>query len=404
MREPVSEPVSDPAAGPLAGIKVIELGVWVAGPAAAGIMADWGADVVKIEPPTGDPQRAVFGAVGIAGDIPVPPFEVDNRGKRSVVLDLRTEEHVDVLDRMLAGADVLVTNMRQSALLRLGFDHAGVCARHPHLVYGAITGYGLDGPDADRAGYDIGAFWARSGFAHTMVPPGELPPGLRSGTGDHFTGMTLAAGVMAKLVERSNTGKGGLVSTSLLRSGMYAIAWDMGIQLRFDRRQRTRPRASNPSPLVNNYGTADGRSLWLICLEADRHWPKLLTAIDRPDLGDDERFATAGSRMEHCASLIAELDAVFAARSLDEWGSVLDEHDVWWAPVQSIVDVIADPQAQPGFVDMSPRDGEEPYRAVRTPVDFAGFDMPAGPVPRLGEHTATVLAEVRADVRAESSD
>jgi len=381
------------AAGPLAGIKVVELGVWVAGPAAAGIMADWGADVVKIEPSTGDPQRSVFGAVGVNSELPVPPFEVDNRGKRSVVLDLRTDEHVSVLHDLLADADVLVTNMRQAALGRLGFGHAEVCARHPHLVYGAITGYGMQGADADRAGYDTGAFWARSGFAHTMVPPGEMPPGLRSGAGDHTTGMTLAAGVMAKLVERSTTGVGGLVSTSLLRTGMYSIAWDMGIQLRFGRRQGTRSREQNPSPLVNVYPTSEGRAIWLICLEADRHWPKVLTAIERPDLADEERYLSARSRMENCEPLIAELDAVFATRTLVEWGAIFDANDVWWAPVQSIEDVIADPQAQPGFVDMSPRDGEEPYRAVRTPVDFDGFDMPAGPVPRLGEHTDQVLEE-----------
>ena len=382
--------------GPLHGTRVVELGVWVAGPAAAGIMADWGADVIKIEPATGDPQRAVFGAVGVDDTLPVPPFEVDNRGKRSVVLDLRTEAHGDVLHALLADADVLVTNMRQSALGRLGFDHETVSARHPHLVYGVISGYGLDGPDADRAGYDTGAFWARSGLAHTMVPPGEMPPALRSGTGDHMTGMTLAAGIMAKLLERTSTGTGGLVSTSLMRTGMYSIAWEMGIQLRFGRRSRTRPRDRNPSPLVNSYATADDRVFWLICLEADRHWPKVLAAIGRPDLAEDPRYADAQSRMEHCEPLIAELDAVFATRTLEEWGTVLDEHDVWWAPVNSIVDVIADPQAAPGFVDMTPRPGEDPYRAVRTPVDFAGFDMPAGPVPRLGEHTDAVLAAVDA--------
>ncbi len=378
--------------GPLEGIKVVELGVWVAGPAAAGIMADWGADVIKVEPAAGDPQRGIFGAVGVDSTIPVPPFEVDNRGKRSAVLDLRSDDGVAVLDRLLASADVLVTNMRQAALRRLGFDHEAVGARHPHLVYGAITGYGLDGPDADRAGYDIGAFWARSGFAHTSVPPGEMPPALRSGTGDHQTGMTLAAGVMAKLVERERTGSGGFVSTSLLRSGMYSIAWDMGIKLRFDRRERTRSRERNRAPLINVYRAGDDRLFWLICLEADRHWPKVLDAIERPDLGGDERFDTAPGRMEHCEALIAELDAAFATRSAAEWGERFDQHDVWWAPVQTIEDVIADPQAQHGFVEMTPRDGEAPFRAVRTPVDFAGFDMPAGPVPHLGEHTADVVA------------
>jgi len=390
-----SAPLTDDAgSGPLAGVRVVDLGNWVAGPAACGIMADWGADVIKIEPATGDPQRAVFGAVGVKSGIPVTPFEVDNRGKRSVVLDLRDFDDHATLDQLLSSADVLVTNMRPGALERLELDPERICARHPRLVYGAITGFGNEGADRDRAGYDIGAFWARSGLAHTMVPDGELPPGLRSGMGDHQTGMTLAAGVMAKLFERERTGRGGLVSTSLLRTGMYAIAWDMGIQLRFGKRQATRSRSDNSAPLVNSYLAGDERGFYLILLEGDRHWPKLLAAIDRLDLVEDERFSEARSRMKNAAALIGELDAVFAQKTMEEWAARFDEHDVWWAPIQSIVDVIADPQAQPGFVDMTPRDGEDPYRAVNTPVDFDGYSPRPGPVPRLGEHTADVLEEL----------
>ncbi len=381
--------------GPLAGIRVVELGVWVAGPAASGIMADWGADVIKVEPASGDPQRAVFGSVGLDGSMPVPPFEVDNRGKRSVVLDLRDADDRAALERLLETADVFVTNMRPGALERLDLGADRVCDRHPRLVYGAITGYGFEGADRDRAGYDIGAFWARSGLAHTMVPPGEIPPGLRSGMGDHQTGMTLTAGVMAKLFERERTGRGGLVSTSLLRTGMYSIAWDYGIQLRFDRRESTKSREINRAPLINSYRAGDDRIFWLICLEADRHWPKVLAALDRPDLGDDPRFADATLRMQNAAVLIAAFDEAFATRPLSEWAERFDEHDVWWAPVQSIVDVIADPQAQPGFVQMTPREGDEPFRAVATPVDFDGHTMRPGPVPLLGEHTTDVLAELR---------
>ena len=311
------------APGPLDGVRVVELAVWVAGPAAAGIMADWGADVVKVESAGGDPQRAIFGAVGVDGELPVPPFEVDNRGKRSVVLDLRSEEGSASFHALLATADVMVTNLRPAALERLGLDHERVCERHPHLVYGAITGYGHEGEDRDRAGYDIGAYWARSGLAHTMVPPGAMPPALRSGMGDHHTGMTLAAGVLAKMVERGRTGRGGLVSTSLLRTEMYSIAWDMGIHLRFGRRQSTRPRERNPAPLINSYRAGDDRGFWLICLEADRHWPKVLAAIDHPEFADDPRYATAVLRNEHCEPLIAELDAVFATRPLGEWGGTL---------------------------------------------------------------------------------
>jgi crotonobetainyl-CoA:carnitine CoA-transferase CaiB-like acyl-CoA transferase len=230
-----------------------------------------------------------------------------------------------------------------------------------------------------------------------MVPPGEMPPGLRSGMGDHQTGMTLAAGVMAKLFERERTGRGGLVSTSLLRTGMYSIAWDFGIQLRFDRRESTKARDKNRAPLINSYRSGDDRVFWLICLEADRHWPKVLDALGRPDLADDQRYLDATARMKNAADLIAEFDAVFATRPLGEWADRFDENDVWWAPVQSIIDVIADPQAQPGFVDMSPRDGGEPFRAVATPVDFDGHSFSAGPVPALGEHTAEILDELRAE-------
>ena len=185
------------------------------------------------------------------------------------------------------------------------------------------------------------------------------------------------------------------MSTSLLRTGMYSIAWDFGIQLRFDRRESTKPRDRNRAPLINSYRSGDDRVFWLICLEADRHWPKVLAALERPDLAGDPRFADVKARMTHAPELIAEFDVAFGARPLSEWADRFDEHDVWWAPVQSIVDVIADPQAQPGFVEMAPRDGGEPFRAVATPVDFDGHRMHAGPVPTLGEHTDEVLDELR---------
>ena len=386
---------AEPApSGPLAGVRVVELGVWVAGPAAAGIMADWGADVIKVEPESGDPQRSMFASVGIRADLPVPPFELDNRGKRSVVMDLRDSDQVERFHLLLDTADVLVTNMRPGALERLGVDHETVCARHPTLVYGSITGYGLDGEERDRAGYDVGAFWARSGVAHTLVPPGVLPPDLLSGMGDHQTAMTLAAGVMAKLVERDRTGRGGLVATSLLRTGMYAVSWDIAIQLRFRKRSSTVTREQNPAPLVNSYLAGDDVGFWLICLEADRHWPNLVAAIARPDLAADERFTTARGRFENAVELITELDASFRSRPMEHWRATLDAHDVWWSPIQSIVDVLDDPQAAPGIVEMVHREGEREFRSVATPVDFDGRQALPGPVPFLGEHTAEVLSEL----------
>lgn len=382
----------------LAGTRVVELAVWVAGPSAAGILCDWGADVVKVEPPSGDPQRAVFGALGVAEQAGTPPFEIDNRGKRSVVLDLRADEGLEVIHALLERADVFVTNLRLDALGRLGLGRAALRARYPRLVYGLITGYGSTGPDAGRPGYDVGAFWARSGVAHTFVPPGELPPGIRSGFGDHVTGMTLAAGILAALVERQRTGEGRVVETSLLRTGMYCLGWDIGIQLRFDKRESTRPRERSRAPMVLCYRAGDDRGFWLLGLEADRHWPGLVAALGRPDLAADPRFVDARARNRESEALIAVLDDVFATRPLHEWAERFDAHDVWWAPINSIVDVIQDPQAVAAgaFVDMTPREGEAPYRAVATPVDFEGFTQHPGPVPALGEHTAEVLAELLA--------
>lgn len=374
--------------GPLHGVNVLELGVWVAGPAATGLMADWGANVVKVEPPTGDPQRAVFGALGVADQAGVPPFEIDNRGKRSVVLDLRTDDGLATMHRLLAGADVFVSNVRPAALRRMGLDPGSLTARYPRLVYGLLTGYGSRGPDVDRAGYDVGAFWARSGLAHTLVPPGENPPSVRSGQGDHTTGLSMCAGVMAALFDRERTGKGRVVETSLLRTGIYTIGWDVGVQLRFAKRQSTRPRHRSLAPQILNYSCGDGRAFWLLGLEGDRHWPGLLAAIGREDLASDPRYVDARTRAENSEELIAALDAHFATESFAHWTSRFDEHDVWWAPLNSIPEAIEDAQviAAGSFVDMTPQPGENPYRAVNSPVDFSGYEPTYGPVPRLGEH------------------
>jgi crotonobetainyl-CoA:carnitine CoA-transferase CaiB-like acyl-CoA transferase len=380
----------------LDGVRVVELTMWVAGPSACGIMADWGADVVKVEPPTGDPQRNIFGALGYRDDLPNPSFALDNRGKRSIVIDLRSEDGRATMEKLLESADVFVTNMRPAGLERLGLGPEQVAERHPHLVVTTITGYGLDGPEAWRPGYDIGAFWARTGIARDLVPRGAPPIGVRSGMGDHTTGITAVAGTMAALLEKNRTGKGRVVEASLLRTGLSAIGWNVAVQQSFGRLESAKPRERSPMPMVNSYEAGDGKWFWLIALEGDRHFPGLMAAIERDDLASDERFAGAKARKANSEAFIAELDATFASQPLSHWAERFDAHDVWWAPAQTIAEVLDDPQieAAGGFVEIEDGEGGS-VPSVNSPITFRGEPLErTRPVPAIGQHTDEVLSEL----------
>jgi crotonobetainyl-CoA:carnitine CoA-transferase CaiB-like acyl-CoA transferase len=270
----------------------------------------------------------------------------------------------------------------------MGLDPDSLTKRFPRLIYGQLTGYGATGPDVDKAGYDIGAFWSHSGLAHTTVAPDELPPAIRSGQGDHTTGLSMAAGVLAALFDRERTGKGRVVSTSLLRTGIYTLGWDVGVYLRFGKRQSTKSSRKNPAPQMNCYRCADGRAFWLLGMEADRHFPGLLKAIGREELASVENFKNARARSINAGEFIAVLDEHFATQDYAYWTAQFDANDVWWAPLNSIADAVADPQviASGAFVDMTPQPDEDPYRAVNSPVDFSDYTPTYGPVPNLGEH------------------
>ncbi len=384
-------------AGPVEGVKVVELGVWVAGPAAGGILADWGADVIKIEPPTGDPAR-LFGRM-LGCDVGLnPPFEMDNRSKRSVVLDLGTDAGRATAFELLAGADVFLTNVRPGALQRLGLDFESVSAANPRLVYGLITGYGESGPDADRAAFDVAAFWSRAGVAHLLTRPGETPPFQRGGMGDHSAGMTMAAAVCAALLARERTGTGQLVTTSLYRQGAYTVSFDLNTYLMSGQPIAIGQRESMGNPCMNNYAAQDGRRFWIVGLEAERHWPALCRAVGRPEWRDDPRFADARSRAVNSAALIAALDEIFATRPLDEWAQVFaGEPEFFWSPVNTLEDVVADEQfhAAGGIVDVP--DGDAAVPMVATPADFHGTPWaPRSAAPQLGQHTEEVLADLEA--------
>ena len=381
--------------GPLQGVKVVELGIWVAAPAAASLLADWGADVIKIEAPGGgDPLRAGSAAVQPPGVIANPNFEPDNRGKRSAVLDLRSESGLATMLALLDSADVFVTNIRAAGLARLGLDPDSIRPRNPRLVYAIISAYGLTGPDSGTGAFDLGAFWARGGIANALTVPGDAPPIQRTAMGDHQTAMTAAAMVSAALFDRERTGEGQLVSTSLLRVAAYHIATDLNVKLMHETDPDYPDRRSMVNPLWNNYATADGRRLWLMNPVPDAAWPLLAKLVDRAEWLDDPRYMTRAARGENCRSLIAELDDIFARRDLDEWARLLDtEPTVRWAPVYTLDDVLADPQTTAGgaIVDVEERYGV--VRQVAAPVDFHGAPRPAlVGAPGAGEHTDEVVA------------
>jgi len=385
-------------AGPMEGICVVEVGMWVAGPSASAILGDWGADVVKIEPIDGDPFRGLISSFGADGTS--PPFELDNRNKRSIGLELSTVEGREVAARLVDQADVFVTNARPAALARAGLDYETVAARNPRLVYASVSGYGVDGPERDRAAYDVGAFWSRAGVAAALTPDGVDLPYQRGGMGDHMAGMAAAGGVAAALLARERTGEGQLVSTSLLRIGLYMIGWDVSMALRLGIPAVPMTVAAPPNPLINAYAAGDGRRFWLLGLQANRHWPDILRAIEREEWAADPRFDSIEHRWQYSAELVSELQAVFATKSMAEWGDIFDRENVWWAPVQHVHEVIHDPQARAAgaFVAVPSADGGDAVEMVASPVDFTGTPMQARSMPpEFGQHTEEVLLELGYD-------
>lgn len=389
--------------GPLDGVKVVELGVWIAGPACGGILADWGAEVVKIEPPAGDPSRTFRSMLGT--DMPTNPiFEMDNRSKRSIAIDLTTDAGRAIAEDLIAAADVLVTNVRLAGLERLGLDPDSVTRRHPALIYAAVTGYGMQGEDADRAAFDIAAFWARSGIAHLLTPPGGDPPFQRGGMGDHNTGLAAAAAVCAALYHREKTGEGQVVSTSLMREGLYTISFDLSVLLGWGLTLEIGQREKMGNPTTNNYSSADGKRFWIVGLEGDRHWPPLARIVGHPEWLDDERYADRRGRRVNAAELIAELDAIFASKPMDEWIEIFaTEPDHFWAPVHTPEDLLADPQFYASGALVEVPDGATTTNMIATPADFGATPWaPRGMAPDLGEHTREILGELGRESEVES--
>lgn len=378
----------------LQGLKIVEYATYVAAPGAGGILADWGADVIKVEPPGGDPIRLFFASVGVEEERN-PVFDLDNRGKRAIVLDTTQAAGRDALLRLADEADVFLTNVRPGGLQRAGLDPESLMTRNPKLIYATLTGYGLEGPEADRPGMDTAAFWARSGLSSMFKPKNGDPVPLRTAFGDHIASIAIVAGILAAVQERHATGKGRLVDASLLRVAHYVGGSDMAIQHVRGRIASNRPRKDSPNPLINSFKTGDDRWISLLTRQGEKDWPKLARALKLEHLIDDPRFVKAKQRRENGVELVALLDAAFASRPLDAIAASLDAEEMIWAPVLTAAEAIHDPQAiAAGCVVQTPTHDGGSFPAPGGPVRFTGADDgPKGPAPRLGEHTRAVLAD-----------
>jgi crotonobetainyl-CoA:carnitine CoA-transferase CaiB-like acyl-CoA transferase len=385
----------DTHSGPLKGLKVVEMGIWVAAPATGAVLGDWGAEVLKVENPLGgDPVRGLM-AMGVAFEPPInPSLELDNRNKRSVAVNVQTPEGSAVVKRLLRGADVFVTNLRRKALQRAGLTYEDVRPENPRLIYAALSGYGTRGPEKDRAGFDYAAFWARAGAMASLGEPEGPPPTQRPAMGDHPAGLSLAGAICAALYHRERTGEGQEVHLSLFQAGLWMMATDIEVCLVTGMGSAPTGRMV-PNPLWNHYKAKDEQWFHLVMLQPDRYWQGFCQAIARPDLVNDERYATVFTRAQHSMEFIALLDSIFATKTRAEWSEIFDRFDLVWGPVQSVLDVVRDPQARAlgAFAKVPHRTGEE-IEIVRSPIEFGA--TPASvrhAAPELGEHTEEVLLE-----------
>ncbi len=382
----------------LKDIRVIEVATMVLVPSAGAVMADFGADVIKVESPgTGDISRLTHNLPGMpVSDIPYV-FLMDNRNKKSIVLDLKQEAAREILLKLIATADVFTSNFRQSALDKLGLAYEALNAINPRLIYACASGYGEQGPDAHKPGYDANCYWARSGIEDRIFPQeGWLGGPFPYGAGDHPSGVTLLAGIMMALYAREKTGRGTKVSTSLLACGAWANATELQGMLCGGRIPKMIPRDTFYNYAYINYRAGDGKLFKLSIVDQKKHWPVFCRAIGRPDLLEDARFNPIEARLKNMTELIATLDEVFAQHNLDYWTETLDAHDIPFARVANNLEVGDDPQmtANAVFVELD-LPGHGCVRTVNSPVELnEAAKVPPGPAPALGEHTMAVLTEL----------
>ena len=388
---------------PLAGLKVVEVSMWAYVPSAGAVLSDWGASVIKVETFDGDPMRGLNYS-GLDPEALGHSFMYDifNRGKRSVAMDLKAEGARDLLFRLLDDADIFLTSLLPAARRNLGIDRDEVRAHNPDIIYAVGSGQGVRGPDAEKGGYDSIAFWSRSGLASAVTPEDSSHPlGMPCGAfGDGQSGLALAGAIAAAVAQRALTGEATLVDGALLASGMWAMQPDIvAARLKgVDEMPKAR-RTSVPNPLVNNYRTRDGRFVALCMLQSQRYWPGFCRAAGREDLVQHPQFATDVLRAQNIEACISALDDLFASRTLNEWKRILASQEGQWDVVKKVGELHDDEQVQANdyVQEVACPDGRR-LSMVSVPVQFGGQVSKAGRAPELGEHTDEVLMESGLDM------
>jgi crotonobetainyl-CoA:carnitine CoA-transferase CaiB-like acyl-CoA transferase len=380
---------------PLEGVRVVAVDSFMAAPSAGAILADLGADVIKIEPLTGDPIRGMGRPAKVDGDLRSYDlqFDVDNRGKRSIAIALDTAEGAALAQRLAGQAQVFMCNLLPHRQERFGLDSASLMAINPSIVHATLTGYGTNGPDATRPGYDVTAFFGRSGLYDAMREGDDgIVPNARPAQGDHTAGIALVAAILAGLRVAEATGDGQVVETSLFEAAVWTQASDFAITAVDQAPVRRRRRTEMITPAANRFPCGDGH--WIVLNNlGTTAWDRMCGAMGLDDLIDDERFATAKTRFDNMEELIGLLDERFATRTRDEWGGIFDDSGVIWGPVLGLHEVAVDPQAEAiGLFPSIEHPVHGTYRTVRSPMRFEGLEVgPRGPSPKTGEHTREVL-------------
>jgi crotonobetainyl-CoA:carnitine CoA-transferase CaiB-like acyl-CoA transferase len=386
-----------PSVDMFGGVRVIELAQWVFVPAAGALMADWGAEVIKVEnPQCGDGYRGLV-LPGSGSSSVNYSMEMVNRNKKSVALDLKVPEARAAFLKLIADADVFLTNYLPSVLDRLGLGVDELRAINPRLIYARGHGYGVRGPDADTPAYDSTSFWARGGIEETLAPEG-LPEPIpqRGGVGDRYAGTHLAFGMAAALYRQARTGMGSVIDVSLIGTALWMISSDVLSQMQGAYRQSAplgQVRTSLLNPLAASYRCADGRWLMICCLQGDKYWVDLCRILGLGALVDDDRFASMAGRSANSGELIPHLEAAFAARPVDGWRELLDAARIPWGPYQRVDELLADPAVVAnGYMGTAMRSDGSTFPLPAGAVQFDEQPAALQACPELGEHTDEVLA------------